>query len=45
MAQTCKNCGKCTCSGSVLTIASNGQHCCTLCVNQIELKIKEKTKG
>jgi hypothetical protein len=36
MTKTCKNCGSCTCSGSQLTVASNGQECCTKCIGKIE---------
>jgi hypothetical protein len=36
MAGNCKNCGTCTCTGVTLTVASNGQPCCTKCLAKIE---------
>jgi hypothetical protein len=36
MSKTCKNCGVCTCSGSQLRVASNGQECCSVCIAKIE---------
>tara|TARA_R100000654_G_scaffold19461_1_gene39788 strand:+ start:1619 stop:1780 length:162 start_codon:yes stop_codon:yes gene_type:complete len=39
MAQSCPNCGTCTCTGTHLVTASNGKLCCNACVFEIERQI------
>lgn len=41
MAQTCPNCGTCTCTGSYLVKATNGKQCCSVCVNIVNQQIAE----
>ena len=42
MAATCLNCGTCTCTGTTLVKASNGNDACTNCITIVELEIKRK---
>lgn len=35
MAQTCPNCGTCTCTGSYIINAANGVVCCSKCVSLV----------
>ncbi len=39
MAQSCPNCGTCTCTGTHLINASNGKLCCTQCVNAVNKQL------
>ena len=39
MAQSCPNCGTCTCTGTHIVTASNGKICCNACVYEIEKQI------
>jgi hypothetical protein len=40
-AQTCPNCGICTCTGTYLVNATNGKPCCSACVNMVNKQIAE----
>jgi hypothetical protein len=40
-AQTCKNCGTCTCTGTYIVNATNGTSCCSACVATVNAQIAE----
>lgn len=42
MAQTCKNCNTCTCTGTKITLAKDGRSCCSACVNRVNAAIDQQ---
>lgn len=39
MADFCKNCGTCTCTGVTLMKARDGRECCSLCLSSVNNEI------
>ena len=39
MADFCKNCGTCTCTGVTLLKARNGKECCSACIQFVNQEI------